>query len=103
MDYRPTNRLRELKPQNTLRTMKAIDFAIIAAVLGCAFFAYTGRRLEAALLLVAVILIASWRFWDRSKEKDLLEGGGDVLPDPRSRGERRDFYAEHSEHSEPGD
>lgn len=83
--------------------MKAVDFAIIAAVLGCVFFAYSGHRLAAALLLGAVIIAASWRFWDRRREKDLLEGADDVLRHSPSRDRQTDFYAEHSEHSEPGD
>jgi hypothetical protein len=62
--------------------MKIIDYMIIAAVLGCLFFAYAGFRIEAALLFVAVVIVASWRFWDHSREKHMMRGAsGDNCPD----------------------
>jgi hypothetical protein len=62
--------------------MKIIDYIIIAAILGCLFLAYAGFRIEAGLLFVVVVTVASWRFWDRSREKHMMRGAsGDNCPD----------------------
>jgi hypothetical protein len=62
--------------------MKIIDYIIIAAILGCMFVAYAGFRIEAALLCVVVVALASWRFGDRRREKHLMRGAsGDNCPD----------------------
>jgi hypothetical protein len=63
--------------------MKAVvDFLVIPALLGCAFIAYAGFRIEACLLAFVVITVASWRFWDSSREKHLLRGSsGHDCPD----------------------
>jgi len=46
------------------------------------FVGYSGHRLIACLLLLLVIILASWRFWDRSREKDMLRGpsSGELNP-----------------------
>ena len=63
--------------------MKLIDYIIIAAILGCCVLAYAGFRMEAGLLLIVVIIVASWRFWDKRRERDLMRGpaGRDNCPD----------------------
>ena len=55
--------------------MKIIDYIIIAAILGCMLLGYSGFRIEAALSLVVVAIVASWRFWDRSREKHIMRSG----------------------------
>ena len=62
--------------------MKIIDYIIIAAILGCMYLAYAGFRIEAVLLFIVVVAVASWRFWDRSREKHMMRGAsGDNCPD----------------------
>ncbi len=66
----------------TWSRVKFIDYIIMAAILGCLFLAYAGFRIEAALLLGVVVIVASWRFWDRSREKHLMRGASsDNCPD----------------------
>jgi len=62
--------------------VKITDGIIIAAIVGCLFLAYAGFHIEALLLLAAVVIVASWRFWDRSREKHLMRAAsGDNCPD----------------------
>ena len=63
--------------------VKVVDYIVIAAILGCLVLAYSGFRIEAALLIIAVIIVASWRFWDKKRERDLMNsaGGRDNGPD----------------------
>ena len=63
--------------------MKAIDFGIVAAVLGCLFVGYSGHRVIAILLLLLTLILASWRFWDHRRERELMRGGssGDLNPE----------------------
>ena len=75
-------RVAELGSLGRLTRMKIIDYIIIAAILGCLFLAYAGFPIEAALLFVVVVIVASWRFWDRSREKHMMRGAsGDTCPD----------------------
>jgi hypothetical protein len=62
--------------------MKLIDYLIIASILGCMFTGYSGHRLIAVLLLILVVIVASWRFWDRSREKEIARTGcsGELNP-----------------------
>jgi len=55
--------------------VKIIDYIIIASLMGGMFLGYSGFRIEAALLLAVVIIVASWRFWDRSREKQIMRRG----------------------------
>jgi hypothetical protein len=59
---------------------KLIDCIIVAAILGCFFLAYAGFRMEAALLMCVVVILAAWRFWDRARIKDRGGNGGDDCP-----------------------
>jgi hypothetical protein len=44
--------------------MKIIDWVIAAAVVACIMVGYSGHRLEAIPLLLLVVILASWRFYD---------------------------------------
>ena len=56
--------------------MKIIDYIIAALVLACMFIGYSGHRFIAILLLVLVVILSSWRYWDHEREKDILGCGG---------------------------
>jgi hypothetical protein len=62
--------------------VKIIDYIIITAVLGCLGLAYSGHRIAAFFLLVAIVTVASWRFWDKARAGQAMHGAsGDNLPD----------------------
>jgi hypothetical protein len=62
--------------------MKFIDWLIILAFFACLLAVYAGFRVEGALATVAVAIVASWRFYDSSREKHMLDGhSGDNLSD----------------------
>ena len=56
--------------------MKLIDYIIAALIVGCMLVGYSGHRFIALLLLALVVILASWRFWDRRREKDMARTGG---------------------------
>jgi hypothetical protein len=45
---------------------KAIDAVIVLAIVACIFVGYAGYGLECILLLTAVIIVASWRFYSNN-------------------------------------
>lgn len=62
--------------------MKLVDYIIIVAFLACFYLAYAGHRVIAVLLLMLVVIFASWRFWDQRRANESMRGaGGDNLPD----------------------
>ncbi|HEY1174121.1 MAG TPA: hypothetical protein VGH19_22340 [Verrucomicrobiae bacterium] len=61
--------------------MKLLDWIIIVAILGCVGVLYGGYRLEGALALAAVGIVASWRFYDRSREKHMGGASGTNVQD----------------------
>lgn len=69
--------------------MKLIDYLTVTAILGCVFLAYAGYRFEAMLAVSVVIIVASWRFYDRSRNEGYW-GGSDNLPDHSSSGAEGD-------------
>jgi len=56
--------------------MKPLDYVIAALIVGCMFVGYSGHRFIAILLLMLVVIVASWRFWDRRHERELVRSGG---------------------------
>jgi len=63
--------------------MKLIDYIIASLVLGCMFIGYSGHRVIAILLLVLVTILASWRFWDHRRDRDIGQTGcsGELNPE----------------------
>ncbi|MBN9691890.1 MAG: hypothetical protein J0M24_16740 [Verrucomicrobia bacterium] len=63
--------------------MKLLDYLITASFVGCMFVGYSGHRLIALLLLLLIVTVASWRFWDRHRERDLAQTGssGELNPE----------------------
>ncbi|MEW6302812.1 MAG: hypothetical protein AB1705_05030 [Verrucomicrobiota bacterium] len=63
--------------------MKLIDYLIVASLVGCMFIGYSGHRLIAVLLLILIAIVASWRFWDRRREKEMGRTGcsGELNPE----------------------
>lgn len=62
--------------------MKFIDWLIILAFLACLLVVYAGYRIEGALAAVVVVIVGSWRYYDSSREKHMMDGhSGDNLPD----------------------
>jgi membrane protein implicated in regulation of membrane protease activity len=66
-----------------MAAMKLIDYIIAALIVGCMFVGYSGHRLIAILLLALVAILASWRFWDRRREKEMARTGssGELNPE----------------------
>ena len=56
--------------------MKLIDYLIIASILGCMFIGNSGHRSIARLLFMLVAIDASWRLWDRRRDKEMARTGG---------------------------
>lgn len=83
--------------------MKIIDYIIILAILGGLFLAYAGFRIEAALLLVVVVIAASCRFWDRSREKHMMRAAsGDNGPDHPDSAAATSYDSSHSNSGDGG-
>lgn len=63
--------------------MKLIDPLIAASLVGCMFVGYSGHRLMAVLLLLLIAILASWRFWDRRREREMGGTGcsGELNPE----------------------
>jgi hypothetical protein len=70
-------------PLQSVTPMKVVDYIIVAAVVSCMFVGYSGHRIEASLLLFLVVILASWRFWNRSREKHIDRCGcsGELNPE----------------------
>ncbi|HWN96191.1 MAG TPA: hypothetical protein VNT99_14240 [Methylomirabilota bacterium] len=62
--------------------MKLIDYIIIAAFLAALSLGWLGYRLEAGLAITAIVVVASWRFWDQRQARKLPRAAsGDNVPD----------------------
>ena len=62
--------------------MKIIDWVIAAAVVACIMVGYSGHRFEAILLLSAVLILASWRFFDvRHLKGERTSASGELNPE----------------------
>lgn len=56
--------------------MKLLDYLIVSAFIGCFFIGYAGHRFIALLLLLLLITVASWRFYDKRREREMMRTGG---------------------------
>lgn len=79
--------------------MKAIDYLIIALIVACMFVGYSGHRVIAILLMTLVVILASWRFWDNKREKELQRTGCSSEMNP----ERDDWADLHSDDDPSGE
>jgi hypothetical protein len=64
--------------------MKLLDYIIVASLVGCMFIGYFGHRFVALLLLLLVVTVASWRYWDKRRESEMLRtrhGSGELNPE----------------------
>jgi hypothetical protein len=63
--------------------MKLLDYLIVSAFIGCFFIGYSGHRFVALLLLMLFTILASWRFYDKRREREMMRTGssGELNPE----------------------
>ncbi len=56
--------------------MKLLDYLIVVALVGCMFLGYSGHRFIALLLFMLFTILASWCFYDKRREREMMRTGG---------------------------